>query len=139
MHPADLHGTGKFGMFGRVQRCELREKRSEASCDRGAVVKLDPECWLGLACDAPPGKSSLGLTRHMAEMKPLLSASARIAVYAGCPCDRNHERSGGVFELSNRRSMTRSVHDKTVRTRKASTQRCMPQNDSEHKPSEAKC
>ena len=85
MHPADLHVTC---MFGRVPHYE--RKGSEASCDRGAVVKLDPECWLGLACDAPPGKSSLGLTRHMAEMKPLLSASARIAVYAGCPCGRDH-------------------------------------------------
>ena len=64
-----------FGMFGLSSAA--REK-SEGACDR-----------FGLR-DAPPGKSSLGLTRHMAEMKPLLSASARIAVYAGCPCGRDH-------------------------------------------------
>ena len=92
MHPADVHVTCMFGTFSCVQRCEI--KGSEAQCDR-----------LGLR-DAPPGKSSLGLTRHMAEMKPLLSASARIAVYAGCPCDRttraavNQRRRPSTEELS---------------------------------------
>eukprot|EP01045_Picozoa_sp_COSAG04_P004941 COSAG04_NODE_222_length_19676_cov_26.070991_16_plen_216_part_00 len=60
--PGDMNAPSRLAChvhvwyFGRVQRCE--RKGSEASCDRGAVVKLDPECWLGWRT---AGKVLLGL------------------------------------------------------------------------------